>query len=167
MRNLTCPLLFLYSIVKRASATLVTARSFHSSLAKSLNMSLLILNIRGIFLLLVFLFLFFPSTQGQGPTVTIEQLPAYGSQPIDVQECLWEPGHKDVASTVGCPMPVLNACYCPTGIVQQAAILSAITGCMTYWYSATGGIDVAAATSVYSQYCQNAVSATSQCSSCT
>jgi hypothetical protein len=124
-------------------------------------MSFSLFDIRSIsFLLSIFLIL--PSTCGQGATVTIEELSAYNTQPTDVQECLWEPGHRDVASTVGCPSPIANSCYCPTGIVQQAAILSAITGCMTYWYSATGGLDVAAATSVYSEYCQNAVSATGQ-----
>ncbi|KAN0082003.1 hypothetical protein V8E54_003301 [Elaphomyces granulatus] len=112
--------------------------------------------------LLLAIFLLLPSTCGQPPQsaqggiVTIEDLSAFSAQPTDVQLCLWEPGHKDVASTVGCPTPVANTCYCPTGIVQQAAVLSAITGCMTYWYSVTGGIKVAAATSVYNEYCQNA-----------
>ena len=106
--------------------------------------------------LLLSIFLLLPSTWGQGGIVTIEDLSAYSAQPTDVQLCLWEPGQDDVAGTVGCPTPVANTCYCPTGIVQQAAVLSAITGCMTYWYSVTGGINVAAATSVYNEYCQNA-----------
>lgn len=128
-----------------------------------MTMSSFVFGIRSISVLLLSIFLLLPSTcNGQGDTVTIEELSAFNVQPTDVQLCLWEPGHKDVASTVGCPTPVGNTCYCPTGIVQQAAILSAITGCMTNWYSATGGIDVAAATSVYSQYCRNAFSTTGQ-----
>lgn len=111
-------------------------------------------------LLLVFLTL--PSTWGQASTVTINQISAYYAQPTDVQDCLWDPGHHDIAYSIPCPSPVYDVCYCPAGTAQLSSVLSAITGCLTYWYSNAGALDAASATSVYSEYCQDAVSASGQ-----
>lgn len=101
-----------------------------------------------------------PSTAWAQATglVTINQLPAYSTAGEDIQECLWEPGHQDLAYTIGCQTDsVYNICYCPTGSAGLSTVSSAITGCLTYWYSQSGALQVQTAVSVYNEYCTQAL----------
>jgi len=105
---------------------------------------------------ILFCLLLAPPVHAQASgTVSIVQLPAWNSAPSGAKLCLWDPGQYDVASTLGCPSPTLNVCYCPTGDASSS-VLNAITGCMTYWYSIEGILQLPTAVSVYSQYCAGA-----------
>jgi len=108
-------------------------------------------------ILSAFLLFLVPLIHGQTTgTVSIVDLADWNNAPVDVQKCLWQPGASDVASTLGCPSPTLNVCFCPTGAASSKA-LSAITGCMTYWFENNGILQLPTAVSVYSEYCADAV----------
>ena len=97
-------------------------------------------------------------SQATGPeaTVSIVGFPPYPTQAAQVRSCLWDE-EDDLAHTLDCASPTNNACYCPTGLVQQASVLSCLTGCMTYWYDNVAALDITSAVSVYQAYCSGAV----------
>jgi hypothetical protein len=106
-------------------------------------------------MVLIFLLPHQASAQGMG-TVTINQDPDYFAQTSAVQRCLWREGHSDLASTLSCPSPTINACYCPTPSPRKEEASADLTACMTTWYSVES-TDIDSALSLYSRYCGTAL----------
>jgi hypothetical protein len=122
------------------------------------NMALQRYGISTLFGLAALLFLSTTTRAQVTGTVTINLFPDYDTASAEVRDCLYLPGHKDVAYSMGCPTDtVYNYCYCPTGTAGLWTASSAITGCLTAWYSQTGALEVATAVSIYNAYCTKAL----------
>lgn len=114
----------------------------------------------GLFLLTVLFWLQHLTTVQSQATglVTISDRKDFVDAGTPVKECLWLPGHRDVAYSIGCPtQTVYNFCFCPTNYAALSTVSSALTGCLTYWYSQTGALAVQTAVSIYNSYCTQAL----------